>query len=128
MLEAASTFTTTSWTEWPLSSGHLMTFKHISLIIDIINRRSSDEMEDQERPHRAKRSLNSDYYSQFEIQGEYDDVGIEDLTTPAYQDADLPQSLLSSSLNGHKIRNIKNKIRKLGPDSQVYSLSTFANH
>ena len=70
-------------------------------------------MEDQERPHRAKRSLSSDYYSQFEIQGEYDDVGIEDLSTPAYQDADLPQSLLSSSLNGHKIRDIKSKIRKL---------------
>ena len=85
-------------------------------------------MEDQDQPHRAKRSLNSDYYSQFEIQGEYDDVGIEDLTTPAYQDADQQQSVLSSSLNGHKIRNIKNKIRKLGLDSQVNSLSTFEKH
>ena len=86
------------------------------MITDIIICRSSDEQEDQDHPHRAKRSLNSDYYGQFEIQGEYDDVGIEDLSTPAYQEADLPQSLLS---NGHKIRNIKNKIRKLGEDSQV---------
>ena len=68
-------------------------------------------------PQRTKRSVDSDYYSQFEIQGEYD----EDLSTPANQEAGIgiSQSLLSSSLEGHKIRNIKDKIRKLGEHSQV---------
>ena len=70
-------------------------------------------------PQRTKRSVDSDYYSKFEIQGEYDDSGIADLSTPAFQEAGLSQSILSSSLNGHKIRNIKDKIRKLGEHSQV---------
>ncbi len=88
-----------------------------------ILRRSSGEEEDKDHPHRTKRNVDSDYYSQFEIQGEYDDVGIADLPTPAYQEAEagLPQSLISSSLNGHKIRNIKDKIRQLGEHSQVIS-------
>ena len=97
-----------------------MTFIHKSLTtIYIIILRSSNEEEDKDHPHRTKRSLDSDYYSQFEIQDEYDDSGIADLSTPAYQEAGLSQSLLSSSLEGHKIRNIKDKIRKLGEHSQV---------
>ena len=99
----------------------MIAFNHDSFEHYIIIRRSSGEEEDKDHPHRAKRNVDSDYYSQFEIQGEYDDVGIADLSTPAYQKAEagLSQSLISSSLNGHKIRNIKDKIRKLGEHSQV---------
>ena len=76
--------------------------------------------EDGEARSRTKRDV--DYYSNFGIEGEYD-VTLEEADSGgagAGQDtAELEESLLSSAHQGHNVRNIKQKILKIGQQSQV---------
>ena len=85
--------------------------------------------EDGEARSRTKRDV--DYYSNFGIEGEYDvTLGEADSGAGAGQDeaavlaeddtaALLEESLLSSAHQGHNVRNIKQKILKIGQQSQV---------
>ena len=85
--------------------------------------------EDGEARSRTKRDV--DYYSNFGIEGEYDvtlgeadsggaGAGQDEADVLAEEDtAALEESLLSSAHQGHNVRNIKQKILKIGQQSQV---------
>ena len=85
--------------------------------------------EDGEARSRTKRDV--DYYSNFGIEGEYDvtleeadsggaGAGQDEAAVPAEEDiTELAESLLSSAHQGHNVRNIKQKILKIGQQSQV---------
>ena len=85
--------------------------------------------EDGEARSRTKRDV--DYYSNFGIEGEYDvtleeadsggaGAGQDEAAVLAEEDtAELEESLLSSAHQGHNVRNIKQKILKIGQQSQV---------
>ena len=73
--------------------------------------------------NRRKREINdNDYFSDFIIDGEYDDNNIENNLVDI-----MSEEILSSALNGHKIRNIKDKILELGQDSQVSKYFNLTN-
>ena len=85
--------------------------------------------EDGEARSRTKRDV--DYYSNFGIEGEYDvtlgeadsggaGAGQDEAAVLAEEDtAELEESLLSSAHQGHNVRNIRQKILKIGQQSQV---------
>ena len=91
-------------------------------LVFLVFRSENVEM-DPHYKHRSKRHVDTEYYGNFVIEGEYDESVIDDppekSKTARYQNSNLSQSLLSSSLKGHKIRNIKEKVRKLQRHSQV---------
>jgi len=94
----------------------------------------SGQESEKDTKSRRKREVSPDYYSNHVIEGEYDDI-IESFEEEEQNvfikkqyvnkksldsvTADLGSALLSSSLTGHKIRHIEQKLSLLGRNSQL---------
>jgi len=97
---------------------------------------SSNDQNENAKVRKKRDTSDSDYYSSFVIEGEFEDNfqqqnyeenekmyrSLEDteIADISYTNSlQLSEAIMSSSIVGHKIRNIKEKLSSIGPNSQL---------